>query len=108
VGAGTGEDAPGRERAQGVEGDRAYVNREDHDPSIGDVMPSVLTCELACVMAVEFKIGTAGARMVKVRNTLTALRLIAVPFRWLIMSFSFEFEIYVDVLFPPWELQVRC
>jgi hypothetical protein len=44
-------------------------------------------------MAVEFRIGTARARRVKVLNRLTALRLITVMFRLVIMSFSFELEI---------------
>jgi hypothetical protein len=63
-----------------------------HDPSIGAAMPPVFCCKSVCAMAFEFKIGTAGARIVKVLSKLTALR-VDVMFRLVVMSLSFECEI---------------
>src|SRR5215469_16946903 len=59
-----------------------------HAPSIVDGADPLLPCMSACAMALELKVGTARARMVKVFNRPTVLRLIAVMLRTVIMSLS--------------------
>jgi hypothetical protein len=96
---------PAENEAKAVKETGLASTEKIHDPSIGNVMPPAFSCTSACAMAVEFRIGTARPRMVKVLNRLTVLCLIAVMFLWVIMSFSFEFEIQAALsLILEWEV----